>query len=537
MPAGLEAPSDLHGLGPSLRGSNTHSEQSATGDTGPELEPEPLEEEEEEEEITEAVTEGITLRIGLFFDGTGNNQSNAAATEQCRRQDLNSFTAEELESIAATCEQYGFGEFDGSGFNSAPDNSYGNAPSNVAHLYDLYPDNTATPLSEDAEIGYVRVYVEGIGTRSGGADATLIGQGLGQGETGVVARVRQTPDMLSKQLGFFQQKNPGITIRNLEFDLFGFSRGAAAARHCANEVLKPSRGLFSELLAGGSAGLLKHVNSVSDVCINLIGLFDTVAAISDPLHGDFSPGNDVDRGVNLYLPPDCARQVIQLHALDEYRADYSLKAVHSTHLQIGLPGAHSDIGGGYLPRAREKLWMIRPRKASVGEHQRIESHPMWLSADGQAKVLRELGAAREGTVVVKAWPAPTSPRGRAESVTQDYWITVTLERQVRGELALIALRVMRELGMRHGVPFDVITREDEGLELPDELKPINEQIMRQVFADGVVGLEPAQKALLSARYIHMSAHWTPKGPFLLSKPAALNRRNVHLNRPQEGYPA
>jgi hypothetical protein len=140
----------------------------------------------------------------------------------------------ELESIAATCEQYGFGEFDGSGFNSAPDNSYGNAPSNVAHLYDLYPDNTATPLSEDAEIGYVRVYVEGIGTRSGGADATLIGQGLGQGETGVVARVRQTPDMLSKQLGFFQQKNPGITIRNLEFDLFGFSRGAAAARHCAN---------------------------------------------------------------------------------------------------------------------------------------------------------------------------------------------------------------------------------------------------------------------------------------------------------------
>jgi type VI secretion system secreted protein VgrG len=536
LPAGLEAPSDLHGLGPSLRGSNTHSEQSATVDTGPELEPEPLEEEEEEEEITEGLTEGITLRIGLFFDGTGNNQSNAAATEQCRRQDLNSFTAEELESIAAMCEQYGFGEFDGSGFNSAPDNSYGNAPSNVAHLYDLYPDNTATPLSEDAEIGYVRVYVEGIGTRSGGADATLIGQGLGQGETGVVARVRQTPDMLSKQLGFFQQKNPGITIRNLEFDLFGFSRGAAAARHCANEVLKPSRGLFSELLAGGSAGLLKHVNSVSDVCINLIGLFDTVAAISDPLHGDFSPGNDVDRGVNLYLPPDCARQVIQLHALDEYRADYSLKAVHSTHLQIGLPGAHSDIGGGYLPRAREKLWMIRPRKASVGEHQRIESHPMWLSADGQAKVLRELGAAREGTVVVKAWPAPTSPRGRAESVTQDYWITVTLERQVRGELALIALRVMRELGVRHGVPFKGL-EERPGLELPDELKPINEQIMRQVMANEFVRLEPPQELLLRARYIHMSAHWTPKGPFLLSKPAALNRRNVHLNRPQEGYPA
>jgi type VI secretion system secreted protein VgrG len=536
LPAGLEAPSDLHGLGPSLRGSNPHSEQSATGDTGPELEPEPLEEEEEEEEVTEGLTEGITLRIGLFFDGTGNNQSNAAATEQCRRQDLNSFTAEELESIAATCEQYGFGEFDGSGFNSAPDNSYGNAPSNVAHLYDLYPDNATTPIPVDQNTAYLSVYVEGIGTRSGGKDATLIGQGLGQGETGVVARVKEVPDLLLKQMDLLQETNPGIAVQNIEFDIFGFSRGAAAARHCANEVLKPGRGLFRELLAGGSAGLLKHVNSVSDVCINLIGLFDTVAAISDPLHGDFSPGDDVNRGVNLYLPPDCARQVIQLHALDEYRADYSLKAVHSTHLQIGLPGAHSDIGGGYLPRAREKLWMIRPRKASVGEHQRIESHPMWLSADGQAKVLRESGAAREGTVVVKAWPAPTSPRGRAESVTQDYWITVTLERQVRGELALIALRVMRELGMRHGVPFKGLEERPE-LELPDELKPINERILQQVLAAGFVRLEPTQEVLLSARYIHMSAHWTPKGPFLLSKPAALNRRNVHLNRPQEGYPA
>ena len=51
---------------------------------------------------------------------------------------------------------------------------------------------------------------------------------------------------------------------------------------------------------------------------------------------------------------------------------------------------------------------------------------------------------------------------------------------MRGELALIALRVMRELGVRHGVPFDVITGEDEGIQLPDELKPINEQILQQV---------------------------------------------------------
>ncbi|QKF53903.1 Actin cross-linking toxin VgrG1 [Pseudomonas graminis] len=382
------------------------------------LTPRPAPELEEEEE---EITEGITLRIGLFFDGTGNNQSNAAATERCRRQDLETFSSEELESIAATCKQYGFGEFDGSAFNSAPNNSYGNAPSNVAYLFQLYPDNAVDGISAEAKTAYIKAYVEGIGTRSGGKDATVIGQGLGQGETGVVARVKEVPDLVAKQLSSFHQTNPGIVIQRIEFDIFGFSRGAAAARHCANEVLKPGRGLFSELLRGGLSGLLRDFDSAADVCINLVGLFDTVAAISDPLHGDFSPDDDVNRGVNLYLPPDCARQVIQLQALDEYRADFSVNQVHHTHLQIGLPGAHSDVGGGYLPRAREKLWMTQPCKASVPDGQRVESHAAWVRAEADAKVLRESSVARDGNVAVKAWPAATNPRGKVEPVMQDYW--------------------------------------------------------------------------------------------------------------------
>jgi type VI secretion system secreted protein VgrG len=490
-----------------------------------------LEEEEEEEEITE----GITLRIGLFFDGTGNNQSNAAATAQCRQSDLDSFSREELESIAATCKQYGFGEFDGSAFNSAPNNSYGNAPSNVAYLFQLYPDNAVDGISAEAKTAYIKAYVEGIGTRSGGKDATVIGQGLGQGETGVVARVKEVPDLVAKQLSSFHQTNPGIVIQRIEFDIFGFSRGAAAARHCANEALKPGRGLFSELLRGGLSGLLRDFDSAAGVCINLIGLFDTVAAISDPLHGDFSPGNDLNRGVNLYLPPDCARQVIHLQALDEYRADFSLNNVHHTHLQIGLPGAHSDVGGGYLPRAREKLWMMQPCKASVPAGQRVESHAAWARAEADAKALRESGVARDGYIAVKAWPAATNPRGKAASVMEDYWITVLLERPVHGELSLIALRVMRELGIRHGVPFKSLEERPE-LAMPDELMPIAKRILQQVMTDRLVRLEPAQEELLRARYIHLSAHWTPEGPFLFSKPAPLNRRNVHLNRPQKGYP-
>ncbi|MGY2184484.1 hypothetical protein ACW9HU_25160, partial [Pseudomonas agarici] len=65
-----------------------------------------MEEEEEEEEL-----DGITLRLGLFFDGTGNNLANSAATEQCRREDLTLFDRDELESIIQQCERYGFDGF------------------------------------------------------------------------------------------------------------------------------------------------------------------------------------------------------------------------------------------------------------------------------------------------------------------------------------------------------------------------------------------------------------------------------------------
>ncbi|MGP5481342.1 PAAR domain-containing protein, partial [Pseudomonas helleri] len=38
-----------------------------------------LEEEDEEEELES----GITLHVGLFFDGTGNNQGNSEAAKGC----------------------------------------------------------------------------------------------------------------------------------------------------------------------------------------------------------------------------------------------------------------------------------------------------------------------------------------------------------------------------------------------------------------------------------------------------------------------
>ncbi|WP_017129763.1 DUF2345 domain-containing protein, partial [Pseudomonas agarici] len=405
-----------------------------------------MEEEEEEEEL-----DGITLRLGLFFDGTGNNLANSAATEQCRREDLTLFDRDELESIIQQCERYGFDGFDGSAFNAAPDNSYGNAPSNVAYLYDLYPDHAVDGLPPEAEIGYLRVYLEGIGTRSGDKDS-LYGQGLGRGETGVVARVEQAPAAIEKQLERFKQANSSTSIRQIEFDIFGFSRGAAAARHCANELLKPGRGVFGELLQGGRFGLLASFDPVVDIKLNLVGLFDTVAAIAAVARGDLSPTDANNPGVNLYLPPGCARQVIQLHARDEHRLNFALNSVLHGHQQISLPGVHSDIGGGYLPRARERVWLTAPRRITLAAQRPVQTHPLWAQTRAQVLALRARGLAGDGSIEIKSWPIPRPPRGGPESDEQDYLLTIELDRPVRGELALIGLRLMRELGVRHGVP-------------------------------------------------------------------------------------
>ncbi|WP_460141797.1 hypothetical protein [Pseudomonas sp. S2_E01] len=103
------------------------------------------------------------------------------------------------------------------------------------------------------------------------------------------------------------------------------------------------------------------------------------------------------------------------------------------------------------------------------------------------------------------------------------------------ELSLIPLRVMRELAVRHGVPFKTVEGRTD-LKLPEELKPIAERILDQTLGELEVNLDRHQEDLLRRRYIHQSAHWIPSGPFLVSKPTESGQRNIYANRPQKGYP-
>ncbi|MCY1279768.1 PAAR motif protein [compost metagenome] len=299
-----------------------------------------LEEEEEEEELEDERLQGIVLRIGMFFDGTGNNLGNSAVTERCRRDDRELLDERTLAETVAHCAAYGYRD------GALPDDSYGNAASNVALLYELYRDDSTRRLEPAGRSATLAVYPEGIGTRSGGSDS-VVGSASGLGETGVLERVRQSPASIQARLALLLVRNPDLSISAVEFDLFGFSRGAAAARHFANEVLKDQGGVLQATLNARAPGFAGDF-SWARTRLNFIGLFDCVAAIVAPQSGDRNPLNKLNPGVNLYLPPGCAGQVVQLVARDERRWNFALNSVRSgplaagqaQHREIVLPGVH-----------------------------------------------------------------------------------------------------------------------------------------------------------------------------------------------------
>lgn len=80
--------------------------------------------------------------------------------------------------------------------------------------------------------------------------------GLGNNDTGVIAKTDRAISLLRETLAkiIVDLKDAKLVIKRLQFDVFGFSRGAAAARHFTNRVferdpvlIKPLRRHFSQL--------------------------------------------------------------------------------------------------------------------------------------------------------------------------------------------------------------------------------------------------------------------------------------------------
>ena len=416
----------------------------------------------------------VTLRFGVFFDGTGNNQHNATPAAA----------------------------------NGAKGASYANALSNVALLHALYPAHGG---DTGGAMAFLKCYVEGVGTLAGEADGAYA-SATGRGRTGAQARVAEALAGLAGQLRDWRQAHPQAMLAQVEFDLFGFSRGAAAVRHLAN------------VLHDDGARLLAVPCSIT---INFIGLFDTVAAIIAPLQGDFDPADERHGGLRLGLGEGIARHVVQLVAGDEQRHNFPL--VSSAH-DIVLPGVHSNIGGGYPNSTQEQVLLCKPQSQRV---------PLGICAEqtrAYATVSALLASAFGGLGARMITWEEAIAGGRPAEAQKQVYAAVYREREVAGQLSRVYLSVMRELAVRAGVPFEPLGGQAEH-GLPAELLEISRKL--HAFALGECeqpGLTEEEQRLLRDRYVHTSANWNAlKGlrnsvldVLFINRPAA-GGRVVHAN--------
>ncbi|MGE4477084.1 MAG: PAAR domain-containing protein [Stutzerimonas sp.] len=494
-----------------------------------------LEEEDEEEELDEQpqqqVRQAVTLRIGVFFDGTGNNATNSAIGAQCRAPALGLGEQEAL-AMVQRCEAH----------HLAPDSSYANDVSNIWRLYDLYRDDSGQALTPDKKNANLRVYVTGIGTTTGQPDTRFPGQAFGRGATGLLAKIDEGLALLEKALVSFKDENPESALARLELDIFGFSRGAAAARHFANQMLLREQGPLGKLHRRRRLGLAPGFDWRDAVVINFIGLFDTVAALGGwDDWGD--PSDDVNGGIDLHLAPEAARRVVHLVARDEYRRNFALNQVAPPHREIVLPGAHSDLGGGYPPLDSERLYPIRPRSNWVSRATSPFSSLAYQQAQRDTEYARQADLLdphdRTARLETDVWEHFTPFSGGRSDQMKYVLAAPYLERRVYGHLSRVYLRVMHALAVEAGVPFNRIQEKDPALALPEELMPISDKLLAWARS-GSGALDMEEERLLSQRYVHLSANWNAaagRGGSLLdvvfvNAPAERGRIR-HADRPRE----
>ena len=269
--------------------------------------------------------------------------------------------------------------------------SYTGALSNVVKLYDVYQedDNTQGHSHSHLYESFKRkIYITGAGThydkngKNHQEDDLFLGQALAIGDAGVKAKVNEACRQLYKIVAGIEHEY----IDSLVLDVFGFSRGAAQARHFVGSLCKDLNCSFKRTLDNGhfeyelskdGKNLYSHIlnedvdtntNIVIDkIIIRFVGIFDTV-----PHYGLFQ-GSEKN-SLELKLEANKVSRVVHLTAKEEFRYNFDLVSIFSKHTKKdGIKiegsfeekefcGAHSDIGGGYRDNKSETIKLSTERK-------------------------------------------------------------------------------------------------------------------------------------------------------------------------------
>lgn len=363
----------------------------------------------------------VTLNIGVFFDGTGNNAENTQ--------------------------------------NEGSSASYNSAMSNVALMTPLYKAGSAYDEQNSCgSVGtkYDVLYVQGIGTRAGWSDywpSNIVGAATGLGLTGVEARVYSA----CREIGnMVNRLSPGIEPKEVILDVFGFSRGAAAARYFVNCF----RQGYIMYWAFYTVPQYAYLPEGRNIKIRFVGIYDTVAAIG-------TGGDDDNGAVNVHVSAAQADKIYHLTAKHEYRTNFRL----NHNLPGGgdhkaMLGAHSDVGGGYngtgdstrVQRSgvrsfstRAAANAARQTEAATAAAQRTAQESFWIQ-DGWIRPNEPIGGLVNEPSSVREVIIPN--RFAGVTTRYSYNVGAMLERPwVEVGLSRIPLKVMYDQAVAAGVPL------------------------------------------------------------------------------------
>lgn len=512
----------------------------------------------------------ITLRLGMFFDGTANHTFSAewghkklngyyhkwkslaqTALEQCSNKEgkkltsLQQLSSKDLTEYCSTCLTYP-DEVEGSAANDV---------TNVQKMYDLYTDNK---FSDDQREFIHREYITGVGTDNihtiHKAEEEISGEAFGRGEYGVIAKAETGISQILTSLSvlmrdYFKQTTLFDGLQQIIFDVYGFSRGAAAARHFINLVLDTSGQDGSFASRFESACRAKQIalkygfdwSDNADCHIAFAGLFDTVAAtawaseiteLGEAIH------NDDNGDVKLWLDPKRVKQAVHLRANDQIEVRYNfssnkLNPAENFH-EYTLLGAHSDIGGGYISRYSYASTMhdydlVCAEKLLVAQWQETVH---WNDKQRPRELIQE----KANDVINRGiWPKDrfyleitkhTQRRGRGDNY--NYLVgKLYISHIVEGELSKLYLGMMFGLSQFYGVPVREFfgkmdtpvweIKANKEFFIPEQVRNFNfKKLFNQVLNSAKKGqcyTNVSTTELLAAHLIHHSSHMGHMGAY------------------------
>ncbi|MBD1227221.1 T6SS phospholipase effector Tle1-like catalytic domain-containing protein [Xenorhabdus griffiniae] len=445
----------------------------------------------------QAIESGITLTIGVFFDGTGNNTDNINERLLCIPEATN------INQQSMSCS---FNQFGLPGDTSRI--SYDGYYTNVHFLHKTYINEKIDDNSHQ-----IKVYIEGIGTQAGKSDS-VVGYGLGIGETGVHAKTEMAIQKIKTELTE-SLKSIRENIKCLQFDIIGFSRGAAAARHFANRVFNHDPVLEQALADSFNQHHYLGKSSYPTGKNRFLGIFDTVAAIGT-LGNGLNPHSADTGDIDIRLPAGIAEHIFQITAMNECRYNFSLNSIKPDYPELIFPGAHSDIGGGYNPTETERLFITRPRSLTVDESTPNNTTWIYKKAQDELSQMRNYPAIapllHNNEVKVETWQNNQFyPRNDLERFQKQVAVAAVLYREITNDWSKVVMLVMKDAAQEAGVIFGKPNADDKDYQLCPELTPLVEKALNQGRAvrqgQPFIPFNEEELALIQTKYVHCSSHW------------------------------